>query len=230
MRVLVESITDEIARVRDNLGLTDELPILQLMGGSLSSEDIGSWRVSMDSESIVVGTVDQIVSRQLMRGYGAGRGTYPMDFALVTNGAHVVVDEIQLCGQATSTASDRRVQRRAGWETAEPIGLTCLSATIEPAYLDTVDNPFDGQAARLGEGIGARALPKRLDATRRITQVIGDTKPRSVAELAVQSASGRHTHSGRRQPRQGCRRTPRSSRQAPDETGRRARAAGPFAL
>lgn len=188
MRVLVESITDEIVKARDNLGLKDELPILQLMGGSLSSEDIGSWRVSMDSESIVVGTVDQIVSRQLMRGYGAGRGTYPMDFALVTNGAHVVVDEIQLCGQATSTARQvAAFQRRAGWETAEPVGLTCLSATIEPAYLDTVDNPFDGQTVQLGEGDRSASLSKRLDATRRVTRVTGDTKPRSIAALAAEA-------------------------------------------
>lgn len=188
MRVLVESITDEMVKARDNLGLTDELPILQLMGGSLSSEDIGSWRVSMDSESIVVGTVDQIVSRQLMRGYGAGRGTYPMDFALVTNGAHVVVDEIQLCGQATSTTRQvAAFQRRAGWETAEPVGLTCLSATIEPAYLDTVDNPFDGRTVRLGDGDRSAGLAKRLAATRRVRQVNGDTKPRSIAALASQA-------------------------------------------
>ena len=57
----------------------------------------------MHRPAIVVGTVDSLVSKALNRGYGIARATYPIDFALVTNGAHWVIDEIQLCPESTTT-------------------------------------------------------------------------------------------------------------------------------
>jgi len=42
----------------------------------------------MHRPAILVGTVDSLVSKALNRGYGIGRATYPIDFGLVTNGAH----------------------------------------------------------------------------------------------------------------------------------------------
>ena len=43
------------------------------------------------------------VNKALNRGYGIGRAIFPIDFALVTNGAHWVIDEIQLCPESTTT-------------------------------------------------------------------------------------------------------------------------------
>ena len=65
----------------------------------------GEWREDMHKPAIVVGTVDSLVSKALNRGYGIGRAIYPIDFALVTNGAHWVIDEIQLCPESDDDAA-----------------------------------------------------------------------------------------------------------------------------
>lgn len=207
--VLVEAVTKDVKKVwaaldgaRDTLNLPEPLPatlpIIQLMGGTLASADISGWRVAMDGPSIVVGTVDQVVSRQLSRGYGTSRRTYTIDFALVTNGAHVVVDEIQLCGQATSTARQIAAFQRGSdapgtydehgfphAPTAEPVGLTCMSAMAEAAYLDTVDAPWTGPpAVTLTDGDRDGHLRGRLSATRRIERLPDVAKEAQVAEAA----------------------------------------------
>lgn len=195
MGVLVEAVTADItdmwhrldeARGKFDTPLPTRLPILQLMGGTLTTADVSGWRVGMDAPSVVVGTVDQVVSRQLMRGYGASRRTYPIDFALVTNGAHVIVDEIQLCGQATSTARQVAAFQELLHHPAEPVGLTCMSATAEGAYLDTVDNPWhEPPAIRLTATDRNGQLKARLDATRRVRRLDGEPKEADVAAAAI---------------------------------------------
>src|SRR5258708_36679019 len=100
-RSLVEQVAAEAARWLGNLGLADEVALHVVMGGEGASQR--QWRVDMHRPAIVVGTVDSLVSKGLNRGYGIGRAVYPIDFALVTNGAHWVVDEIQLCPEPTTT-------------------------------------------------------------------------------------------------------------------------------
>lgn len=199
MRVLVESVTDEVTEMLRRLGLADEVQVLQLMGGSPRSNDINAWRVSLDRDAVVVGTVDQIVSRQLMRGYGVSRRTYPIDFALVTNGAHVVVDEIQLAGQATSTVRQiaafqaERDNGTARFPTAETTGLTCMSATAEVAYLDTVDNPFPAEGCRivrLTEADRHGPLAMRLTGTRRVNKLSVSGEREVAAEAVTAHRSG----------------------------------------
>ena len=75
----------------------------------------------MHKPAIVVGTVDSLVSKALNRGYGIGCSIYPIDFALVTNGAHWVIDEIQLCPEPVTTLRQLAAFARS-WGTAEPFG------------------------------------------------------------------------------------------------------------
>jgi CRISPR-associated endonuclease/helicase Cas3 len=158
------------------------------MGGEGASQR--QWRVDMHRPAIVVGTVDSLVSKALNRGYGIGRSIYPVDFALVTNGAHWVLDEIQLCPESTTT-----LRQMAGFTcslgTAEPFGLTCMSATISRSLLDTVDNPAPGPEEMLqiehAERMGELAL--RLGGRRTVRRLVaepGDTK-----EIAA-TARGSH--------------------------------------
>jgi hypothetical protein len=58
---------------------------------------------------------------------------------LVTNGAQWVIDEIQLC-QESATTLRQLVAFARSLRTAEPFGLTCMSATVPRALLDTVDS------------------------------------------------------------------------------------------
>ena len=122
-RSLVEQVAGEAGRWLEKLGLANQVALHVVMGGAGESQR--QWRLDMHTPAIVVGTVDSLVSKALNRGYGIARATYPIDFALVTNGAHWVIDEIQLCPESTTT-----LRQLAGFAktlgTAEPFGLTCM--------------------------------------------------------------------------------------------------------
>ena len=100
-RSLVEQVAAEVDRWLGRLGLADQVALHVVMGGAGDTQ--WPWRRDMHRPAIVIGTVDSLVSKALNRGYGIGRATYPVDFALVTNGAHWVIDEIQLCPESTTT-------------------------------------------------------------------------------------------------------------------------------
>jgi CRISPR-associated endonuclease/helicase Cas3 len=127
----------------------------------------------MHKPAIVVGTVDSLVSKALMRAYGIGRASYPIDFALVTNGAHWVIDEIQLCPESTTTLRQLTAFARS-FGTAEPFGLTCMSATVPKDLLETVDNSEIGKTVAILDGERTGELAIRLDAAREIRQLYID--------------------------------------------------------
>lgn len=137
-RSLVEQVARDTERWLEKLGLSERVPRHVVMGGEGKTQ--GPWRLNMHESAIVVGTVDALVSKALLRGYGIGRATYPIDFALVTNGAHWVIDEIQLCRESTTTLRQLAAFAKT-FPTAEPFGLTCMSATVPKGLLTTVDNP-----------------------------------------------------------------------------------------
>lgn len=101
-RSLVDQVAGEARTWLENLGLADEVALHVVMGGRGESQ--GDWRENLHRPAIVVGTVDSLVSKALNRGYGIGRAIYPIDFALVTNGAQWVIDEIQLCRESAGLA------------------------------------------------------------------------------------------------------------------------------
>lgn len=164
-RTLVEQVAREAESWLANLHQSENVALHVVMGGEGRSQ--GAWRLAMHRPAIVVGTVDSLVSKALNRGYGIARATYPIDFALVTNGAHWIVDEVQLCPESTTTM--RQVAAFAErYGTAEPFRLTCMSATVSKNLLCTVDNPQLDQADIAGIAPEDRVgeLARRLDATR----------------------------------------------------------------
>lgn len=171
-RSLVEQVAGQVAGWLDRLGLSEKVALHVVMGGTGASQ--WSWRQDMHRPAIVVGTVDSLVSKALNRGYGIGRATYPIDFALVTNGAHWVIDEIQLCPESTTTLRQLAAFARL-LGTAEPFGLTCMSATVSRSLLDTVDNPMtaatdvvaiepEERTGELAVRLGASRVVRRLGA------------------------------------------------------------------
>ena len=170
-RSLVEQVADEAARWLENLRLTDQVALHVAMGGKREWQR--QWRLDMHKPAIVVGTVDSLVSKALLRGYGIGRTSYPIDFALVTNGAHWVIDEIQLCPESVTTLRQLAAFARK-YPTAEPFGLTCMSATIPEELLETVDNPIAGDVVQIlpEERIGE--LTRRLGASRTIRRLAAE--------------------------------------------------------
>lgn len=169
-RTLVEQVAGQAAAWLDNLALSDRVALHVVMGGEGHTQR--QWRLDMHRPAIVVGTVDSLVSKALNRGYGISRATYPIDFALVTNGAHWIIDEIQLAPESTTT-----LRQLAGFVdhfgNAEPFGLTCMSATVSEKLLCTVDNPAvgDGQVLRIEPEDRTGQLATRLAATRTVRRL-----------------------------------------------------------
>lgn len=167
-RALIEQAGAQVALWLDNLGLSRMVAVHVLQGGQPDKQALHSWRLKMERPAIIIGTVDMVISRLLLRGYGLTRGTYPIDAALMTNGTHIVVDEVQLAQQGTVTLRQLQAFRDL-FGTFEPTGLTVMSATVDRAILDTVDNPADNlTVVKLGQDDRASHLSKRLEARRTV--------------------------------------------------------------
>lgn len=165
MRGLAEQVASVVEVWLRELELGGEVALHVVMGGAGESQH--RWRMDAHHPAVVVGTIDSLVSKALLRGYGISRNVFPMDFALVTSGAHWVLDEVQLCGPAATTL--RQVQAFArDWGTAEPLAVTYMTATVPWSLLDTVDNPRPSASAIRGLSDEDRQgeLGRRLAATR----------------------------------------------------------------
>lgn len=227
-RTLVEQVANTAQQWLTNLGLADPAasahpqpqpgpqpevdpevgPVaLHVVMGGVTGDSQRWWRMEPHRPAIIVGTVDSLVSKALNRGYGLARAIYPIDFALVTNGAHWVLDEIQLCPESTTTmrqlaafagATSRRNAAGSGpaggsvagptataWPVAEPFGLTCMSATVSTPVLDTVDNPApdESDVLRIEPEERTGELAVRLGATRIIRRLpVKPGDPRALAD------------------------------------------------
>ena len=98
------------------------------------------------------------------------RAIAPIDFALVANGAHWLIDEPRLSPQATTT-----LRQLAGFAakiaTAEPFGLTCLSAMPPGELLSTPDNPATDKPIQMLDFERSGALSFRLAALRAVQRL-----------------------------------------------------------
>ncbi len=186
------ALTDQTERrVREciaNLGLSESIGVHAMMGGRLDRAALNEWRLSLHLRTVIICTLDMLVSRALMRGYGVSRASYSLDFALVTNGAQIVVDEIQLVPQGTATMRQiNAFQQRYG--TAEPFGLTVMSATVDEQILNTVDRPFDAASAHvvsLAQEDRDGPLRQRLTATRTVRRLPEVSAARAFAAAVVE--------------------------------------------
>ncbi|HXC82459.1 MAG TPA: DEAD/DEAH box helicase, partial [Trebonia sp.] len=124
-RAALDQVAGSVRTWLANLGLTERVALHVVLGDRGASA--GDWRENMHRPAIVVGTVDTLVSKALNRGFGIAPAMYPIDFALVTNGAQWVVVEPALC-QATTATLRQVAGWAARWGTAEPFGLTFLSS------------------------------------------------------------------------------------------------------
>lgn len=170
-RSLAEQVAGEARKWLERLDLSENVALHVVMGGR--GETQGDWRQDMHLSAIVVGTVDSLVSKALNRGYGIARAMFPVDFALTTNGAQWVIDEIQLCPESATT-----LRQLAGFATkygtAEPFALTCMSATVPPGLLETVDNSVIDGIVDIRPEERAGELEVRLKAARTVRRLDAD--------------------------------------------------------
>src|SRR6266568_4841294 len=86
----------------DALGIADEVALHVSM--SVGAQSFGpDWREDPHRPAIVIGTSEVLVSKALNRAFGVGPALWPIDFALVTNGAHWVIADPNKCPRAVAT-------------------------------------------------------------------------------------------------------------------------------
>ena len=99
-----------------------------------------------------------------------------------------MIDEIQLCPRGDDDPAPAcRLREDVG--TAEPFGLTCMSATVPEGLLATVDNPVRGDVVRILPGERTGELAVRLGAERTIRRL--DAEPGDYRAIAA-AARDRH--------------------------------------
>ncbi|MGL5808384.1 MAG: type I-G CRISPR-associated helicase/endonuclease Cas3g [Nocardioides sp.] len=158
---------------------TDPLPVVKMRGGATWD---AAWLPRPDLPGIVTGTVDQVGSRLLFRGYGVSRRRWPIDAALVGTDSLILVDEAHLATALTTTL-DSALSCDAPTEpfTLPPPVVVQLSATVSV--------PTSGWAAgfdvdaHLADPEAARRL--RATKTLRVETVAKPAAVKTIASLAL---------------------------------------------
>lgn len=175
MRTLVDQ-TAQAARVwLSNLGLLDEaralargegVAVAVLLGGD-TDED---WFLHPEREAVIVGTQDMLLSRALNRGYASNRFHWPWDFGLLSSDSLWVFDEVQLMGVGLTTGLQLAGLRRS-LGTYGPSASLFMSATLDPAWLSTIDHPDPGSVLSLSaRDLQQPDLAKRREAAKRLSR------------------------------------------------------------
>ena len=157
MRTLVEQTSNKAREWVANLDLGDDIGVYTLMGGESRKGD--AWRLRPESDAIIVGTIDMLLSRALNRGFGESPFAWPISFGLLNSDTHWIFDEIQLLGPALSASRQLHAFRQE-LKTVGRCSSTWMSTTVKEEELSTVDCPdmpekldydFDSIGGRLGD-------------------------------------------------------------------------------
>lgn len=119
------------ARVRGRLAVPGDdtasvLDVTRMRGGANWS---WLWIERPDRHAIVTGTVDQIGSRLLFRGYGVGKQLRPIDAAMVGRDSLIIIDEAHLSDPFFSTLTDALALDVGG--VGRPPAVVAMSASPE---------------------------------------------------------------------------------------------------
>ncbi|MDZ4798571.1 MAG: CRISPR-associated helicase Cas3' [Bryobacteraceae bacterium] len=163
MRALVQQVSREIRKWLTNLGLTNSVNVVELLGGDpLLRKTQRKWIEYPEKPCILIGTVDLILSAALNRGYAMSRYRWPVAFGLLHNDSLWVVDETQLMGNAVPTVAQITAFRQK-FGTCKPVCTWWMSATHDPSWLRTIDYtnppglfPVAEDLAQLRKDLGPR--------------------------------------------------------------------------
>ncbi|MGH9119472.1 MAG: type I-G CRISPR-associated helicase/endonuclease Cas3g [Acidimicrobiales bacterium] len=180
----MRSLVEQTARVTRSWldRAAPEVQVYVLMGGEGGLD--ARWRERPGVSTVLVGTIDMLLSRALNRGYAASRWVWPLEFGLLHTGTHWVFDEIQLMGPALASSRQLDAFRRRFGSLA-PCRSTWMSATVRPDALVTVDNPNVPEPLTLSDEDRNGGLRDRLDATRGISELQSATDDKDLAAAAL---------------------------------------------
>lgn len=174
--------TANTARARAKAADLPDMPILELMAGSGDNDE----RLQPGEPAIVVATQDLYFSRALNRGYARRPPRWPIDFALYNQDCLVILDEIQLMDDALATSTQLAAFRER-FGTFGKAACVWMSATVNPAWLNTVDfRDLPRQIALEGDDLSAPIVQKRYRATKRLTPAPAECRnPADCAAFAL---------------------------------------------
>jgi len=109
MRSLTHQTGKRVETILKRLNHT-KITVHSLVGGTGTLMD-REWLDAIDRPCIVLGTQDQILSRQLFRGYACSRWEWAIHGALLNNDVRIVMDETQLMGIGYLTSLILQQQR-----------------------------------------------------------------------------------------------------------------------
>ncbi|MES2788219.1 MAG: CRISPR-associated helicase Cas3', partial [Planctomycetota bacterium] len=178
MRVLVEQTHDVTQGWLEKLGLTDDVKVHLLMGGVDGSD----WDEYPESDSILIGTQDMLLSRALNRGYGMSRYRWPMHFGLLNNDSLWVMDETQLMGVGLTTTAQLQGLRKK-LKTYGNARSLWMSATLDASPIKTVDHP-EPQV-----GYARQTLTENDLKEKEVQKRIGAKKPLEQSKLILSAES-----------------------------------------
>ena len=136
MRVLVEQTAASAEGLVSRACGRGAIAVHRLLGGV----EADAWHLYPERPAVLIGTQDMLLSRALNRGYAAGRGRWPIDFALLNHDALWVMDEVQLMDVGLTTSV--QLQAFRAQEAAKgfrPCHSWWISATLQPQWLETVE-------------------------------------------------------------------------------------------
>jgi CRISPR-associated endonuclease/helicase Cas3 len=166
MRVLVEQTVRRIQAQFAASGV-DSIAVHQLMGGVVSRD----WTQRPEDDAVIVGTLDQLLSRALMRGYGVSRYGWPIHYALLHNDALWVFDEVQLMGEALATSVQLDGIRSSFPPSIGPVQSVWMSATVKQAWLHTVDRRLPERILMVDHKDRVAGLGPRLAAIKELARI-----------------------------------------------------------
>lgn len=176
--------TAGIARERVSAaGLVDRIGVLELLAGSGDNDE----SLRPDQPAIIVATQDLYFSRALNRGYARRPPRWPVDFALYNQDCLIVFDEIQLMDDALATSTQLAAFRER-FGTYGQARCTWMSATVNPAWLNTVDFRDAPEKIELDDSDRAEQLVQdRIQAAKRLSAAPETCRtPAGCAEFAVE--------------------------------------------
>jgi len=130
--------------------------VYQMLGGEMEEE----WESHPEVASIIIGTMDLLLSRMLNRGFAMSRYRWPIPFALLNNDCLIACDEVQLMGNGLATTAQLAAWRKQ-YGTYGSTNTWWLSATLDPKWLSTPDHTVCPEILRLSEADKANGLQKR---------------------------------------------------------------------
>lgn len=179
-----QNLTAQTARIAKNRVASAGLSVrvLELMAGSEDNDE----KLAPDEHAIIVSTQDLYFSRALNRGYARRPPRWPIDFALYNQDCLIVLDEIQLMDDALAT-STQLAAFRSRFGTYGEVPCVWMSATVNPAWLQTVDSPNLPPRIGLSQADYAHDVVKeRIHAAKSIAQAPEEcSTPAGCAQFAL---------------------------------------------